>query len=120
MKNNIIVAMRTKGIVFSDSQRLRTEYSKMKRLAERSRHEEALAAGEQALKVTKGIRINKTFVTEKLNRLNENFNMIDDGAASRKTEDITRDIITAIEAGRYYHANRLLNRAFRTLESMSE
>ena len=46
--------------------------------------------------------------------------MIDDGAASRKTEDITRDIITAIEAGRYYHANRLLNRAFRTLESMSE
>ena len=112
--------MRKKGVVFIDSRRLQNEYSKMKMLVAQSRHEDALAAGEQILGVIKRIRINKTLVTEKLRRFNKNFDKIDDGAATHEKEDITRDIITAIEAGKYFYANLLLNRAFRLLESMHE
>jgi hypothetical protein len=120
LKKKIFTAMRRKGIVFSDSQRLQTEYRKMKSMSERSELEDALSAGEQALKAIMRTRINKTFVSEKLKRLTREYDNVNDKAASRLKEDLKPDIITAIETGKYRHANRLLNRAIRTLESMND
>ena len=120
LKKKIFAAMRNKGMVFGDSQRLQTEYLRMKSMLERSELEDALSAGEQALSVIRRTRINKTFVSEKLKRLTEEHDDVEDKASVRLKEDLTRDIISAIESGKYRHANRLLNRAFRTLESMNE
>jgi class 3 adenylate cyclase len=117
LRKKVISAVRKKGIMLSDNPQLLAEYRGIRKMSEQTSYDEALATGERTLAIIKGIRINKAFVTEKLNRFNTRSGQAHDEADARQSEDITREIYAAIEAGNYLQANRLLNRAFYQLES---
>ncbi len=117
LRKRILSAVRKKGIMLSDDPQLLAGYRGIKKMPENTRYDEALAAGEQTLAIIKGIRINRAFVTEKLNRFNTRFGRVQGQAGAPGTYDIVKEISAAIEDGKYFQANRLLNRAFYQLES---
>lgn len=115
LRKTIRGVMRKKGIIAGDDRRLDGELQTMKRLRNRRRYGEALAAGKRAQDILEGIRVDKAFIQAKLLRFNKYFDKHSDSQAADRVMELAQDIVAAMESGRLGKANRLLNRSFHVL-----
>lgn len=118
--NTIRLTMRRNGIITGDSKKFDYEYGKMVKWHKRSNHSKALLFGKRALATLRSVQVNKAFVQDKLLRLNryfdKSFKRMGKKAAIRQLDDLSRQVMAALEAGEYNTANKLLNRFFRIVK----
>jgi serine/threonine protein kinase len=117
LTKSIRVAMRKKGIITGDDPRLDSERRRMRNLWRKSRHREALKAGQRARTMLRKINVDRALVKSKLLRFNRLFDKIGDAGKKKKIGGLARKIMEAYDSGRYRDANALLNQAIRIMKT---
>ncbi len=117
LEKSILASMKKKGILVGDSRVLAVELKKMKSFLGSKNYTKAMLAGRRAKTLLDAQKIDRKFIKAKLLRFNKAFDKVSDSPEAQKVMDLAQDIMSSVESGNYNHANTLLNRSFKMIQS---